>query len=327
MNMTQTGWKSWISAARVIGTLLVVLGHSYPFNVPIPAVLNELKSFIYTFHMPLFILISGYLSVWKATGQRNIYYIAARAKKLLVPYFVLSLAAFVPKMLVQQYLNDSVEFSFLWLIRSELVPRENVWGHFWYIPVVFFLGVFSAFCGKRLKERKRILILALAASYLLLYFPETTNWFALEDIRQNLFYYILGIGLARVENPEKLFQNKLWLLGLPAALLLFFSTAEIKALGAVLMVGFLFCVGTMAEPERCPICRKIECYSFTIFLLSWPAQAVAEVLLNKLLHLPALVTMLGMFAVGILVPLICVKVVERLEKWIPVRWLRTAMGL
>lgn len=204
MNMTQTGRKLWISAARVIGILLVVLGHSYPFDVPIPAVLNELKSFIYTFHMPLFILISGYLSVRR--DHRAAEYITARAKKLLIPYFALSLAAFVPKMLVQQYLNDSVEFSFLWLIRSELVPRENVWGHFWYIPVVFFLGVFSAFCGKRLKEHKRILILALAASYILLYVPETTNWFALEDIRQNLFYFILGIALARLENPEKLFR-------------------------------------------------------------------------------------------------------------------------
>lgn len=325
MNTVQTSRKSWISTARVVGILLVVLGHSYPFDVSIPIVLNQLRDFIYTFHMPLFIVISGYLSV--LSNRRASEYIAVRAKKLLIPYFVLSLAAFVPKMLVQQYLNDSVEFSFQWLIRSELVPRENIWGHFWFIPMIFLFGVFSAFCGKQMKQHKWVLLLALVASYILRWLPKTTAWFALEDIRQNLFYYILGIAIALCGNFDVIVKNKLWLLGLPMALALFLFTGEKTTLGAVLMVGFVFCVGTMVDLQKNSFCRKIERYSFTIFLLSWPAQAVVEVLLNKLLHLPALVTMLCMFSVGVVAPLICVRIVEWMEKWIPVRAIQVSLGM
>ena len=151
MSGAQTNRISFISTARVIGILLVVWGHSYPFNVPIPGSLDAVRSFVYTFHMPLFILISGYLAgkSRKSPGE----YIANRAKKLLIPYFALSLAAFLPKMLVQQYLNDSVEFSLAYLLRTELVPRENVWGHFWFIPVIFAFGVFSALMKNQLKKR------------------------------------------------------------------------------------------------------------------------------------------------------------------------------
>lgn len=325
MNAVQMQRKSWVSAARVIGTLLVVLGHSYPFDVPIPAVLNQFKYFIYTFHMPLFIVISGYLSALNSRQAAE--YISVRAKKLLIPYFVLSLVAFVPKMLVQQYLNDSVEFSIMWLIRSELVPRENIWGHFWYIPMVFFFGVFYAFCGKQMKRHKWLLLLVMVASYTLRWLPKTTDWFSLEDIRQNLFYYVLGIALAFTGNSEEIVKNKLWLLGFPAALALFFFTRESTTLGAGLMVGFVFCIGTMVNLQNNRICQKIERFSFTIFLLSWPAQAVVEVLFNKLLHLPALVTMLCMFTAGIAVPLICVKAVEWMEKRIPMRMLRVSLGM
>lgn len=325
MNTAQTQRKSWISTARVIGILLVVLGHSYPFDVSIPTMLNQLRDFIYTFHMPLFIIISGYLSV--LSNRRPAEYIAVRAKKLLIPYFVLSLAAFIPKMLVQQYLNDSVEFSLVWLIRSELVPRENIWGHFWFIPMIFFFGVFFAFFVKQLKQHKWVLLLALAASYMLRWLPKTTAWLALEDIRQNLFFYILGIAIALYGDSDEIVKNKLWLLGLPIALALFFLTGEQTTFGAVLMVGFVFCVGTMMDFRRNLFCQQIERYSFTIFLLSWPAQAVMEVLLNKMLHLPACVTMLCMFIAGIAVPLICGKAVEWMGRWIPVRALKTSLGM
>ena len=118
----------FIAAARFVGILLVVSGHSYPFDVYISPRLWKIKDFIYLFHMPLFLFLSGYLLTYntRPTGS----YICRRAVRLLVPYFALSAIAFVPKVLVQQFLNDSVEFSVWYLIKTELIPRDNVWGHF-----------------------------------------------------------------------------------------------------------------------------------------------------------------------------------------------------
>lgn len=314
----------YISTARVIGILLVVLGHSYPFDVPIPRSLDLLRNFIYTFHMPLFILISGYLAAGSSRSAGN--FIANRAKKLLLPYFILSLVAFLPKALVQQYLNDSVSFSFSYLLRSELVPRENVWGHFWFLPVLFFLNVFSALMRKPLK-RRNIRVFILASAYLLLWLPETTDWFALEDLRKNLFWYVLGYLLADLHSFEKIIKNKLLLLGLPAAILLFLLPIDLQIVGTLLTISAILCLGTMINIERHLLMRTIERYSFTIFLLSWPFQAVVEVVLNKLLHLPVCISMIGMFTAGMVGPMICICILNWIEKYLPMRWLKPILGI
>ena len=69
---------SYLSTARIIGILLVVLGHSYPFNVPIPQSLEFLRTVIYSFHMPLFVFLSGFLAAKSSRSPKT--YIAVRAK-------------------------------------------------------------------------------------------------------------------------------------------------------------------------------------------------------------------------------------------------------
>lgn len=46
--------QNWIDWSKSIGIYLVVLGHCSFFN-------KDIEGFIYTFHMPLFFMISGYL--------------------------------------------------------------------------------------------------------------------------------------------------------------------------------------------------------------------------------------------------------------------------
>lgn len=117
---------AFIAAARVIGILLVVFGRSFPFDVYIKSMFQNMVPFVYTFHMPLFIFLSGYLLMGNTRSAGE--YIRRRGTRLLIPYFVLSVAAFVPKVLLQKRLNDTVEFSLWHLIETELVPRANVWG-------------------------------------------------------------------------------------------------------------------------------------------------------------------------------------------------------
>ena len=314
---------SYLSTARIIGILLVVLGHSYPFNVPIPQGLEFLRTVIYSFHMPLFVFLSGFLAAKSSRTPKD--YILGRAKKLLTPYFVLSLAAFLPKLLVQAYLNDTVSLSFAYLIRSELVPRENVWGHFWFLPVIFFLGVFSALMRTPLKKRSVQLPL-LVCSYLLLWLPKTTGWFALEDLRLNLFWYVLGYVLSDWEDFECLIRKKAWLLGFPTTLVLLWLNISATALIPLMMIGAVLCLGTIVTLESKGL-KTIEHYSFTIFLLSWPVQAVTEIILNKILYLPVWLCMIGMLTAGIAGPMLCVLLIRWIEKKIPIRWLKPVLGM
>lgn len=317
----------FIAAARCIGILLVVFGHSYPFGVYISPGLWKIQNFIYTFHMPLFLFLSGYLLTYNTRPASS--YIRKRGIRLLVPYFALSVIAFMPKAMVQQFLNDSMEFSVWYLIKTELIPRDNVWGHFWYIPVVFTLCCFGVPMLKHMRNHRAAGWALLAATYLFLFMPQTTDWFALEDLRKTAFYFVLGMVLALWDPDERVVANRCWLLALPAAVALFVvvNTTLTNSLIACLMIGFIIHIGGKLPPGESGLFSTIEKNSFTIFLLSWPAQAVVEVVCNKLLHFPVLLTMGMMFLAGIAVPLVCVKIVLLIDKRIPMKWVKLATGM
>lgn len=317
----------FIATARCIGILLVVFGHSFPFNMHIPLPLIKMVEFIYLFHMPLFLFLSGSLLAGNTRPAGA--YIRRRGIRLLIPYFALSVAAYLPKVLIQRFLNDSVEFSVWYLIKTELVPRDNVWGHFWYIPVVFTLCCCGVLGLKTMRNRPISGWAVLAATYLLLFLPRTTDWFALEDLRKTMFYFVLGMVLA-IRDPEtRVVSNRYWLLAFPVAVLLFATvdTTFANSVIACLMIGFVLHVGTWLPLHKINLFDTIERNSFTIFLLSWPAQAVVEVVFNKLLHLPVPLTMGLMFLVGIAVPLVCVKIVAWMDKRIPMRWVKQIIGM
>ncbi len=149
-------YLSEILFIQMVATYLVIFGHSYPFTIDIPAWLDQVLLFIYSFHMPLFVWVSGYLLVY--TQQIDRYsascFVRKRFLKLLIPYFVLSLIAILPKYALQPFLNDTVSLDCYSLLRIFFVPRENVWGHFWFLPMIFALGVMGFVLDKLFSKYK-----------------------------------------------------------------------------------------------------------------------------------------------------------------------------
>lgn len=80
--MEKSARQYWIDYAKCIAILAVVLGHTYSFGNPIHA-------FVYSFHIPLFFVISGYLT--KAEKPK----IAKLANRLLLPYVLICLLTYL----------------------------------------------------------------------------------------------------------------------------------------------------------------------------------------------------------------------------------------
>ncbi|MBO5721458.1 MAG: acyltransferase family protein, partial [Bacteroidales bacterium] len=74
-----------INILKGIAIILVVFGHIellYAFNA-----YGFIRNFIYTFHMPLFMSISGYLyAKHHNTSNNYLSFIKGKAKRLLLPY-------------------------------------------------------------------------------------------------------------------------------------------------------------------------------------------------------------------------------------------------
>lgn len=144
-----------LDITKGIAIILVVIGHNYMISVPI-------RHLIYSFHMPLFFLISGYLykpkSV-KASLIRDVRY-------LLVPYFITcALAvAFYCLTYLKSGVSAQLRYYFLATFCGSGIPHEcKIWanlpiiGAIWFLPALFICkNVYNA-----LPVRRRLLLSAI----------------------------------------------------------------------------------------------------------------------------------------------------------------------
>lgn len=73
-----------IDVLRGLGIIFVILGHSVGINY-----FGDLFIYIYSFHMPLFFFISGYLKYKKINNKKSIFEnIKNSVKHILIPYYI-----------------------------------------------------------------------------------------------------------------------------------------------------------------------------------------------------------------------------------------------
>lgn len=113
----------WADALRGILILLVILGHSIQFAPGMDAESNHLWNMIYSFHMPAFMVVSGFVSyhIWggEIAWRTAIY---RKFLQLLIPFFLWSVisSAFSPTEMLSKLANDIIHpdtgFWFLWAL-------------------------------------------------------------------------------------------------------------------------------------------------------------------------------------------------------------------
>lgn len=80
----------WIDTAKIIGIYLVILGHIVNDAKPIE---SDIFTLIYSFHMPFFFFMSGYL--FRVKESQFDQFVWNKTKSIIVPYFLLNIAAAV----------------------------------------------------------------------------------------------------------------------------------------------------------------------------------------------------------------------------------------
>lgn len=320
---------SEILLIQIVATYLVILGHSYPFITPLPEWLIQTQIFIYCFHMPLFVWISGYLLIY--TQQADRYstkaFIKKRTLKLLVPYVVLSVIAFVPKLFLQTYLNDSVSFDAYSMLRMFLVPRENVWGHFWFLPMIFLLGITGIVVDKILSKFYKpkvgwLLILGISFVFYCAFFKsQISPWFSIDDIINFGWIFVLGILCAYYHVLARLNKNIFSAICAFGVAVIVFMGSKVctmplyltNAVIAVIMIYSLCEFCSYFAPKLKISRNSVYAQTFTMFLLSWPCQAIVNVLLERLFHCPYYIIIPFQFGIGVIMPMLIIWLIRMIE--------------
>lgn len=170
----------WIDVAKFFAISLVILGHINVSN-------SHIVNFIYSFHMPLFLFLSGCVYTVKNNDLKN--YILINIKKLIIPYFIWStiFCDFMPKNL----------FYVLYGSHQSLKIAESI-SSYWYLPM-FFVSIILMYFLIRLstkvkKSKTFLLIVSIILFFISLIIPKFKIGypFSLDTIFISMPFIILG---------------------------------------------------------------------------------------------------------------------------------------
>lgn len=131
---------NWIDMAKGIGMLLVIIGHVGA---------GHYERWIYSFHLPLFFFLSGYVFSVKSSFKE---FIIKKIKGILVPYFCLGAL-----LIVYQAIHEELEsirdlnFSTIYNEIIDLVVQVRCWD-LWYLTCLFMVNVIFYVIIKLLKR-------------------------------------------------------------------------------------------------------------------------------------------------------------------------------
>lgn len=169
-----------LDAIKAFAIFLVVLGHMLQKCV-LNADDNYLFKFIYSFHMPLFIFISGFVS-YRNDGLKD-KYLSSKFIGLLIPYFSWMLVV----ILISSF-NGDIDFKTK-LTEFLLYPDNGLW----FLWVLFWMQSVLFFCFK-ISKKYHILLLALfyLIYFAIIFLSGVDNVFCVKSFAFLFSFFMLG---------------------------------------------------------------------------------------------------------------------------------------
>lgn len=179
----------FITIAKGFAIICVVTGHFTPEYMP--DVYQHLKDFVYLFHMPLFMLIAGFLfenSITRCQGDMRIFpFIRKKFFRLMIPYLFLSFCIAALNAGLQQFMSVKVSVDKDYLYR---IFYENVGGSatfLWFLYTLFIIFILAIFSIKIPKGRIMLFFIACILPFITL-----TPVLYLNSVGLFLFYFCSG---------------------------------------------------------------------------------------------------------------------------------------
>ena len=192
-----------LDIAKAICIILVVMGHYVPDNSPAWYVL--VHDVIYTFHMPLFMFVSGY--VYIATKKRITYgdFLLKKVRRLMVPYLTTSVMVIVIKLLTQGSMSVDNPVTIFSFVEMFYMP---VAGYFlWFIWALWWMFVLvPLFRGKQ--KHVELFVLGIVLHFIPFGLPRV---FCLGQFSGMLMYFMFGVFVFENDSLHRFLKEFSWI--------------------------------------------------------------------------------------------------------------------
>lgn len=338
--MKQAPFIKFISYLQIIGIILVVLGHSF-HEYPDGMYGNSFIVYrlIYTFHMPLFLFVSGFLLLYTTEICRSDHtfsgFALQKAKRLLLPMVVLTAVTFVPRCLLSDMADETMELNarnfFLSFFDLSHLPIP----FFWYIHVNFLLLCAVFLLVQLLKKTGiRPVVTLLVIFTILLLFAlsplQATTFFSISKLKTHGIFFILGALYAlcadRIDRRIPWADIRVFAVFTALWLITFRAFEHNGAVCLCSLMGICACISLarIMVKRRLTFLDHLSGANFLIFLFSWYLNIGFQQVLAHFVSLPWYVhTLLSLFS-GIYVPWLGYKYLEKHQNS---RWIRFTSAL
>lgn len=315
---SQGAFIKFIAYLQAIGIILVVFGHSF-HEYPDDAYGQSLLIYrlCYNLHMPMFMFVSGFLMMYTEFTKEKIPSIRrfgwVKIKRLLIPYFVLTLLTFFPRAWLSDLADESVTLSTTNMLKSLYVTEMLPIPYFWFIQASFLLListyiVISLFRRFDLPDSLTITVL-IAASVCL----EFISWSGVNifGLKQAVFYsmfFIAGIVYCKYFSTIDKFLPLDTFFSFCIAFTVWIvtfihweGTAYIKISS---FFGIAMCIvfARLLVKYHVTVIDHLIGANYMIFLLSWYFNVATQQILSHYVALPWQVHTLLSLTFGIYVP-------------------------
>lgn len=320
MQSTETKYLKYISYLQVIGIILVVSGHSvhmYPDGAS--GVRTLFYRAIYSFHMPLFIFISGFLMIYTtdlADKPRYIIrkYVKGKIKRLILPFITLTSVTFFPRAMMSGVADDVIEPDIQTFCMAFIDKEYLVIPFFWYLQACFLLltvGYSILYFGRKFNISIKVMVPIMFLGLLAFYISpdEVTTLFSLNKIKEFGLYFMLGAmycmfadSIDRFIPWTSVFFVLLLAVGWGITFTLFEGT---KWVIICTVLGIMMCTSAarIIDERKLHFLDHLMGANYLIFLLSWYLNVTAQQMLSHFISLPWWIhSALSLFA-GIYIPL------------------------
>ncbi len=320
--------REWVDYGKGIGIILVVYAHllssGYHAGLPIQEHFFSLSdSIIYSFHMPLFFFLAGFLVEQSYNKRRAREFVGDKIKFLVYPYLIWSFLQAISELLFAGHSARGVTAADLWAI--PYLPLAQ----FWYLYALLWMYVIYALL-RHWNKFTYAALLVIAA--LLFYFPIKSEILALQGFSTGFIFFVVAVLIKKYNGGLENLTISPWIIiGLLVSLLvvgvyIFEYRIEPARLTNGLhpfyflllaALGIAFCLSLaqlLARKKCCQVVQTLGIYSLQIYLVHMLAGVGTRVILRHFLHLedPFIHMIIGVGA-GLFAPVMLYKIARQMD--------------
>ena len=317
---------NWLLILQGWAMLWVVIGHAFIGQTgDRPLYVDWLFDFAYSFHMPLFMLVSGWLffltrlkpSNPNGGGYKWSYpqILKDKALRLLLPGLVFSILSYVVKLALPGEMSRQTGLSLNEIAHAYLYPYDNPMRELWFIITLFWLMTLAPL-WRMVLEKSWTMWATLLVLFVLHFWHPSTDFLCVQRGFRFAIWFYLGLIICKADIVGRLFVNNpvvTLLSGIAVYVIGCYTDGFITTIGGItLSIG----IALLADRYIPKLFFSFRNYTYQIFLMGIFAQMAVKIA-YRYVEMPYIVAYILCILAGLYVPVVLAKIVERIN-WKPI---------